>query len=264
MTEDIQWKDFEAKFINMHHDAYTRRMLQDVVDDYRVRGMDNDLRRVLMYEATISNGKNTATQVYQDPQPDQHGRSSNGCTSSGTDRRTCGASPKQKAWMLRMLEEIGDASLTERYTDEAFDRMPWSKETRGSVQQHIDFLRNRLGKVRADRAQKTTVDLVVQPVIKEPLKVEGIYVRNDLFYRVVQHPSGRLYAKVWDDGQWITEKGAIAQLTPEMAATAEDAKQWADVHHTCCFCRLPLSDDRSEKAGYGPRCAEKYGLPWGQ
>lgn len=31
----------------------------------------------------------------------------------------------------------------------------------------------------------------------------------------------------------------------------------------CCFCGLKLSDDRSISAGYGPICAEHYGLAWG-
>lgn len=32
----------------------------------------------------------------------------------------------------------------------------------------------------------------------------------------------------------------------------------------CCFCRLPLSDERSLKAGYGEICAGHYHLPWGK
>lgn len=31
----------------------------------------------------------------------------------------------------------------------------------------------------------------------------------------------------------------------------------------CCFCATPLSDDRSTSVGYGPICADRYGLPWG-
>lgn len=31
----------------------------------------------------------------------------------------------------------------------------------------------------------------------------------------------------------------------------------------CCFCELPLTDDRSVVAGYGPVCASNWGLPWG-
>jgi hypothetical protein len=30
----------------------------------------------------------------------------------------------------------------------------------------------------------------------------------------------------------------------------------------CCFCGLPLSDERSTGHGYGPVCARNYDLPW--
>jgi len=35
----------------------------------------------------------------------------------------------------------------------------------------------------------------------------------------------------------------------------------------CCFCTQPLTDERpghSRDVGYGPVCAERYGLPWGE
>ena len=33
---------------------------------------------------------------------------------------------------------------------------------------------------------------------------------------------------------------------------------------SCCFCSRELSDERSTKVGYGPICADHYGLPWGE
>jgi len=32
---------------------------------------------------------------------------------------------------------------------------------------------------------------------------------------------------------------------------------------SCCFCARELTDSNSIKSGYGPICAEKYGLSWG-
>ena len=32
----------------------------------------------------------------------------------------------------------------------------------------------------------------------------------------------------------------------------------------CCFCSLPLTDDRSLQCGYGDTCARHYRLPWGK
>lgn len=31
----------------------------------------------------------------------------------------------------------------------------------------------------------------------------------------------------------------------------------------CCYCARALTDKRSREVGYGPICAEKFGLPWG-
>lgn len=31
----------------------------------------------------------------------------------------------------------------------------------------------------------------------------------------------------------------------------------------CCYCNLPLEDARSKKVGYGPVCAKRWALPWG-
>ena len=31
----------------------------------------------------------------------------------------------------------------------------------------------------------------------------------------------------------------------------------------CCFCSLPLTNASSVHHGYGPTCAENFGLPWG-
>ena len=32
----------------------------------------------------------------------------------------------------------------------------------------------------------------------------------------------------------------------------------------CCFCSLELTTDESKDAGYGPKCAKNYNLPWGK
>lgn len=45
---------------------------------------------------------------------------------------------------------------------------------------------------------------------------------------------------------------------PEVVATAYGLRTGA-----CCFCSRELTDGRSVAMGYGPICAEHYGLPWG-
>jgi hypothetical protein len=74
-------------------------------------------------------------------------------------------------------------------------------------------------------------------------------------------------AGVWQPSRKI--EAAIAVLV-EAALTrfdADPAAAAADYGHTtshCCFCRRDLTDERSVTVGYGPICAERWGLPWGE
>lgn len=77
--------------------------------------------------------------------------------------------------------------------------------------------------------------------------------------------SGKAYGKVWDGGEWAYSGARIlGDITRNL--TAEEAAAWGHEHSRCVFCSTKLADDgqgRSVEVGYGPTCAEKYGLPWG-
>lgn len=81
----------------------------------------------------------------------------------------------------------------------------------------------------------------------------------------------------WGERVWygrITTGGAFhpARLCPESVATvlrdlASDPAGMVAAEGrktgSCCFCRRVLSTDESLAVGYGPICADKFGLPWG-
>ncbi len=48
------------------------------------------------------------------------------------------------------------------------------------------------------------------------------------------------------------------------ADPVEQARIYGQRFGCCCFCGLELTDRRSVKAGYGPICADKFGLCWGE
>ena len=54
----------------------------------------------------------------------------------------------------------------------------------------------------------------------------------------------------------------------ELKAIAENPAERALAHGkatgNCCFCARELEDYRSVSKGYGPICAQRYGLPWGE
>jgi hypothetical protein len=83
------------------------------------------------------------------------------------------------------------------------------------------------------------------------------------------------------DGQWlgnITRQGkfwASREAQPWVAEVlqklADNPENIAAVHgkktERCCFCSRLLTDDRtgySVDVGYGPVCAQRYGLKWGE
>lgn len=73
------------------------------------------------------------------------------------------------------------------------------------------------------------------------------------------------YARIETNGsltlnQANTFPGLEEQLRSLAANPAAYAADYGKMHGNCCFCSLPLSDKRSLEAGYGPVCAENYGL----
>jgi hypothetical protein len=53
-----------------------------------------------------------------------------------------------------------------------------------------------------------------------------------------------------------------AALVAFAAAPAAQARMYGQRFGRCCFCGLELTDGRSVDAGYGPICADKFGLAW--
>lgn len=71
---------------------------------------------------------------------------------------------------------------------------------------------------------------------------------------------GRLYGKVRVDGAWVYEAGAMRGVRH---LTADEAAAYGRATDHCVFCGHGLEDERSTTVGYGPVCADNYGLPWG-
>jgi hypothetical protein len=80
----------------------------------------------------------------------------------------------------------------------------------------------------------------------------------------------RYYGRITEEGEWVLPQAEIAELKDvqtllESMATdpARTAARYGKITGNCCFCRRPLTDDRSTDVGYGPICAKHYELPWG-
>jgi hypothetical protein len=78
------------------------------------------------------------------------------------------------------------------------------------------------------------------------------------------------YGYITEDGKWVQ----YSKTKPEFASVesilkefikdpAKVAAEYGSLTGNCCFCRQGLTDSRSTEVGYGPVCADHYGLPWG-
>lgn len=84
----------------------------------------------------------------------------------------------------------------------------------------------------------------------------GPFGSNRFFGRI--DTSGALHA-----GRDMTPE--VRALVGELAEKpAETAAAYGKLTGSCCFCSRKLEDARSTEVGYGPVCAEKFGLPWGE
>lgn len=126
----------------------------------------------------------------------------------------------------------------------------------------IDLLKALPWRQRPSTPAVERADAKGAPAALEP----GYYRLGDSFYRVkISKSSGHAYAEKRVDDGWDYEsgKGVARKLTAANLCTAEDAKAFGDMYGKCMFGDHPLTDQRSLDAGYGPKCAAKYGLPWG-
>lgn len=81
--------------------------------------------------------------------------------------------------------------------------------------------------------------------------------------------AGRQYfGKILLNGQFVRNSAATPAVLKLINALATDpigmAKLYGLKTSTCCFCALPLTTSESVTMGYGPICAQRYGLPWGE
>jgi hypothetical protein len=90
-------------------------------------------------------------------------------------------------------------------------------------------------------------------VTSKPADESVYYGRVDL--AGMFHPSQKISAE-----QLADAKPALVAMATDPAAAG---KAYGQRTGHCAFCSLPLDDGRSIKAGYGPVCAENFGLPWG-
>jgi hypothetical protein len=79
--------------------------------------------------------------------------------------------------------------------------------------------------------------------------------------------SGLYMGKISPEGRFAGVSGTSKELREYLASFSQNpevmAAQYGKETGNCCFCSRLLTDDRSVTVGYGPICAENFGLNWG-
>lgn len=78
---------------------------------------------------------------------------------------------------------------------------------------------------------------------------------------------GPWFGRILRDGVFKPSSSAPQGLDSDLLAFSADPTGYAAKHGhktgRCCFCNLPLKDQRSTEVGYGKKCAENWEQPWG-
>lgn len=88
-----------------------------------------------------------------------------------------------------------------------------------------------------------------------------VYVKQDSGYE------SQYYGKISPDGRFLKVASCPATVEPLLMDFAnnpeEVATKYGRLTGCCSFCGRKLTDKRSTDVGYGPICADKFGLAWG-
>lgn len=71
-----------------------------------------------------------------------------------------------------------------------------------------------------------------------------------------------LDGKFFESGK--RHEGVFELLSKMEADPTAIASAYGHRHGSCCFCNRKLTKGESVAVGYGPICADKFGLPWGE
>ena len=95
---------------------------------------------------------------------------------------------------------------------------------------------------------------------RTPVTEDGVYLHDGLVYKVqiAKQGSGRLYAKLLEDGVFVYAPGAIRKLSAHEKMTLEQAQEYGRLYGICCRCGAELTDEKSIEDGIGPVCAAKF------
>lgn len=146
--------------------------------------------------------------------------------------------------------EVGASFVLDMHT--ALER--WHKLTPGQAKGILN-----LAVAEARSARRVAVEAATPQ--RPPVTEAGVYMLEDVVYRVKPSQQGRLYALAFDPETQSFEyaAGAIKRLSSEDLMTVEQAERFGQRFGICAVCARVLTNPKSITRGIGPVCADKLG-----
>lgn len=201
------------------------------------------------------------------------------------------------------LALCGNANTAKSFVERARQGYHFSDKQVAFIKIIADQLREQVGRIQArgdtpvtpeqlkallaDQIEKdrkptvsTTVVALFDAAAATGLQVPHIKARHFYAYRATQasknpgsvtilaQRGGAYYGSIMRDGTLRLGRDCPPAAVEQIKAFAADPITSSVVEGrttgACCFCGTKLTTDASQTMGYGPDCAGRYGLPWGQ
>lgn len=141
-------------------------------------------------------------------------------------------------------------------------------ETVGDLHGLVDLFTEALGKLKFPKIKLEVKGYPLRLSLAGPKsKYHGSVIITD----GGPYGDNKWYGAVSPSGTWTPSKSVTPELRSIIARTltafSNDPKHaamtYGHMSSNCCFCNKQLDTKESVAAGYGPVCADKWGLPWG-
>jgi hypothetical protein len=166
-------------------------------------------------------------------------------------------SSKQKFWLFKMANKVNgaDEKLAAKKAEDYVEVSPNLMETMTSAQ----AMAKKQVKITFEGTSKTPkIQFKMMTKGKNKGKIvvtDGLKFGQDQFYGKID--GGRFYPSS------LASKHVIHFVKQCCESLQEVAQTYGLTTCMCCFCHKTLTTVESKAAGYGPVCAQHYGLPWG-
>lgn len=140
---------------------------------------------------------------------------------------------------------------------------PTSNATIFDVKQVMEMFTFARKALKRPKVTLVLSELPTRQMVRISLKGDQLWLNSETFgntYGRINTTTGELIFKAFG----LAHKAKLIDLLTEFCASPREvAIRHGKLTGNCCYCQLPLSDERSLHEGYGKRCARHWGMPWG-